>query len=350
MSFPDPHRYDKAVFRTCGNSGLRLPILSLGLWQNFGDQLPIESQAEMIRYAFDKGITYFDLANNYGPPPGEAEARFGQIYTHNLKPYRDELIIATKAGWDMWDGPYGGFSGSIKHIIASLDQSLLRLKLDYVDIFYVHRVDGQTPFDETAQALARLLQQGKALYVGVSNFNGPLTQDMQEKLSAYGLKLVVNQPNYSLLHRWIETDLLSTCDNLGSGCAVFSPLAQGMLTDKFIDQSDPQARLKGGVSPRILNCLKTFQNLAQARQQSLAQFALTFVLSDARVTTAVIGARTLDQLKDCLSIQDFEPLSAEERGLIDQVSMPVSEIFATPAKVGGADLTYGPSAKPAIKA
>ena len=305
---PDPARYDgRMPYRRSGRSGLDLPAISLGLWQNFGGADGFETGRAILRRAFDRGVTHFDLANNYGPPYGSAEENFGRVLRADFAAYRDELVISTKAGWDMWPGPYGDVGGSRKYLIASCDQSLKRMGLDYVDVFYSHRVDPNTPLDETMGALAHLHRQGKALYVGISSYSPELTRQAEAMLRAEGVPLLIHQPSYSMLNRWVERGLLDTLGELGVGCIAFSPLAQGMLTDKYLDGVPADARAgKGGslrqhfLSEENLARIRGLDAIARRRGQSLAQMAIAWVLRDPRVTSALIGARSVEQLDDSL--------------------------------------------------
>jgi L-glyceraldehyde 3-phosphate reductase len=305
---PAAGRYDGAMpYRRCGRSGIDLPAISLGLWQNFGGADVFETGRAMVRRAFDRGVTHFDLANNYGPPYGSAEENFGRILKADLAAHRDELIVSSKAGWDMWPGPYGGIGGSRKYLIASCDQSLKRMGLDYVDIFYSHRVDPSTPLEETMGALASLHRQGKALYVGISSYSPELTRQAAAILAEHKVPLFIHQPSYSLLNRWIETELLDTLADLGTGCIAFSPLAQGLLSSKYLNGVPTDARAsKGGslaqtqLSDANLARIRALNEIAQGRGQSLAQMAIAWVLRDPRVTSALIGARTVEQLDDSL--------------------------------------------------
>jgi L-glyceraldehyde 3-phosphate reductase len=311
-------RYEGMRYCRCGRSGLKLPLLSLGLWHNFGDTVPIDRQRAMLRTAFDLGITHFDLANNYGPPYGAAERNFGRLLQEDFRAYRDELIISTKAGYDMWPGPYGQGGGSRKYVLASLDQSLQRMGLDYVDIFYSHRFDGETPLEETASALATAVKSGKALYVGVSSYSPGKTAEIAALLRGQGVPLLIHQPSYSLLNRWIEDGLLQTLADEGAGCIAFSALAQGLLTDKYLNGVPADARMRqpgGGsfkaehLSEQNIARVKALNTLAQARGQTLAQMALAWVLRDARVTSALIGASRPEQLHDnvaALARLDFD--------------------------------------------
>jgi L-glyceraldehyde 3-phosphate reductase len=321
---PGPHRYDGRVpYRRCGRSGLDLPAISLGLWQNFGGVDVFETGRAILRRAFDLGVTHFDLANNYGPPYGSAEENFGRWMVADFRPYRDELIISTKAGYDMWPGPYGE-GGSRKYLLASLDQSLKRMGLDYVDIFYSHRVDPTTPLEETMGALAHAHRQGKALYVGISSYSPELTRKAYEILKSEGVPLLIHQPSYSMVNRWIEQGLLDTLSELGVGCIAFSPLAQGMLTDKYLGglPEDARAAKDGSFSKDFLTRenlehIRALNELAQQRGQTLAQMAIAWVLRDPRVTSALIGARTVEQLEDSLSALKKLEFSEDELSHID---------------------------------
>jgi L-glyceraldehyde 3-phosphate reductase len=302
----DPKRYELAQFRRCGRSGIVLPPISLGLWQNFGGADVFETARAMVRRAFDRGVTHFDLANNYGPPYGSAEENFGQILRKDLRPYRNELIISTKAGWDMWPGPYG-IGGSRKYLLASLDDSLCRMGLEYVDIFYSHRPDKNTPLEETMGALIQAVRQGKALYVGISSYSPERTLEAADLLRSEGVPLFIHQPSYSMLNRWIEKDLLGTLETLGAGCIAFSPLAQGLLTSKYLNgvPRDSRASLegslaKGQLSEENLQRVRALNDIAKGRGQTLAQMAIAWVLRDSRVTSALIGARNVEQLDDSL--------------------------------------------------
>ena len=296
-------RYDSMPYRRSGRSGLRLPAISLGLWQNFGADRPLETSRAILRRAFDLGITHFDLANNYGPPYGSAEESFGRIMAKDLRPYRDELIISTKAGYDMWPGPYGDW-GSRKYLLASLDQSLSRMGLDYVDIFYSHRADPDTPLEETMGALDTAVRQGKALYAGVSSYSAERTEEAARILRSMGTPLTIHQPSYSLLNRWIERALLDVLSSEGIGCIVFSPLAQGLLTDKYLDGVPESSRAaeEGSFSREMLTDenlerVRALNEIAQGRGQSLAQLALAWTLRDKRVTSALVGASSVGQLE-----------------------------------------------------
>jgi L-glyceraldehyde 3-phosphate reductase len=302
---PAEDRYDeKMPYRRCGRSGLLLPAISLGLWQNFGGDQPLEGSRAILRRAFDLGITHFDLANNYGPPYGSAEENFGRLMAQDFGPWRDELVISTKAGYDMWPGPYGEW-GSRKYLLASLDQSLKRMGLDYVDIFYSHRLDPDTPLEETLGALDTAVRQGKALYAGISSYSAERTEEAATILRGLGTPLLIHQPSYSLLNRWIEPDLLDVLGREGVGCIVFSPLAQGMLTGRYLDgvPEDSRAAREGSLSQSMLSeenlaRIRALNEIAQRRGQSLAQLALAWTLRDPRVTSTLIGASSVGQLED----------------------------------------------------
>jgi len=319
-------RYDTGIgFRRCGRSGLDLPLISLGLWHNFGDDVPLQRQQAILRRAFDRGVTHFDLANNYGPPYGSAERNFGTIFARDFRPYRDELIISSKAGYDMWPGPYGQGGGSRKYVIASAEQSLRRMGLDYVDIFYSHRFDETTPLEETMGALDSLVRQGKALYVGISSYSGARTREAIEILTELGTPLLIHQPSYSLLNRWIEDDLLEVLGEQGVGCIAFSPLAQGMLTGKYLDGIPTGSRMTQGKSlsadlltDETVRHLRALNDLAGSRGQTLAQMALAWALRDERVTSVLIGASSVDQLEDSLGAVDRLDFTAEELARIDE--------------------------------
>jgi len=318
-------RYESMPYRRCGRSGLKLPAISLGLWQNFGGDDVFENGRAMLRHAFDNGITHFDLANNYGPPYGSAEENFGRVMATDFATHRDELVISTKAGWDMWPGPYGDIGGSRKYLIASCDQSLKRMGLDYVDIFYSHRVDADTPLEETMGALATLHQQGKALYVGISSYSPELTRKAAAILAEHKVPLLIHQPSYSMLNRWIEDELLDTLGDLGTGCIAFSPLAQGMLSTKYLNgvPEDARAAKSGSLSqslitPDNIERIKALNEIAKGRGQTLAQMAIAWVLRDPRVTSALVGARTVEQLSDTLRSLDRLDFSAEELAAIDR--------------------------------
>jgi L-glyceraldehyde 3-phosphate reductase len=332
----DVKRYEGAQFRRCGRSGIVLPPVSLGLWQNFGGTDVFETGRAVIRRAFNRGVTHFDLANNYGPPYGSAEENFGEILRKDFCPYRNELIISSKAGWDMWPGPYG-MGGSRKYLLASLDESLQRMGLEYVDIFYSHRPSLDVPLEETMGALAHAVRQGKALYVGISSYSPERTREAAKILRSEGVPLLIHQPSYSLLNRWIETDLLVTLEELGVGCIAFSPLAQGLLTDKYLKGVPENSRAKAGGS--FLDSFLTGENLKQVRAlneiarergQSLAQMAIAWVLRDQRVTSALIGARNVEQLDNSLDAVAKLDFTTAELESIDQH-----------ARDGGIDLWKG---------
>ncbi|AOJ82348.1 L-glyceraldehyde 3-phosphate reductase [Burkholderia savannae] len=320
-------RYADMQYRVCGKSGLKLPALSLGLWHNFGDTTPISTQREILRTAFDLGITHFDLANNYGPPYGSAEINFGRLLREDFKPYRDELLISTKAGWDMWPGPYGSGGGSRKHVLASLDQSLQRMGLDYVDIFYSHRFDAHTPLEETASALAAAVQQGKALYVGISSYSAAKTREIAKLLAEYKVPRLIHQPAYNMLNRWVERELLDALDETGSGCIAFTPLAQGLLTSKYLNGVPADARVNkpgGGslkadhLSAENLGHVRKLNEIAQRRGQSLAQMALAWVLRDSRVSSALIGASRAEQVRENVAALGKLAFSDDEIAEIDR--------------------------------
>ncbi|ERK71309.1 L-glyceraldehyde 3-phosphate reductase [Leifsonia aquatica] len=323
---PAPNRYDSMLYRRTGRSGLDLPALSLGLWQNFGDDRPIETQRAIVRRAFDLGITHFDLANNYGPPYGAAEINFGRILREDLAPFRDELIVSSKAGWDMWPGPYGQGGGSRKYVLASLDQSLTRLGLDYVDIFYSHRPDPSTPLEETMQALDTAVRSGKALYVGISSYGAEETRRAAEILRELGTPLLIHQPSYSMLNRWIETEgLLDATADLGVGVIGFTALAQGMLTDKYLNGVPEGSRAAAGgsfdeswLTDEAVGHLRALNDIAGARGQTLAQLALAWALRDERVTSLVTGASSVHQLEQNVAALDRLDFSAEELAAIDE--------------------------------
>ena len=323
---PSESRYDEMTYRRCGNSGLDLPAVSLGLWHNFGDDLPFERQRAILRTAFDAGITHFDLANNYGPPYGSAEENFGRHLREDFAGLRDELVISTKAGWDMWPGPYGKVSGSRKYLISSLDQSLKRMGLDYVDIYYHHRPDPSTPLEETMGALDQIVRSGKALYVGLSSYSSALTREAVAILNDLGTPLLIHQPSYSVLNRWLETDsLLDTLDDVGAGAISFSPLAQGMLTNKYLggvpeDSRAAKARFlkPDALTPEALAGIESLNALATDRGQTLAQMALAWALRDPRMTSVVIGASRPEQVTDCVGALAGPELSSEELAKIDE--------------------------------
>jgi L-glyceraldehyde 3-phosphate reductase len=317
----EPDRYEEMLYRRCGRSGIQLPAISLGLWQNFGDDRPLATSRAIVRRAFDLGITHFDLANNYGPPYGSAEVNFGRIFAEDLRPYRDELIISTKAGYDMWPGPYGEW-GSRKYLLGSLEQSLKRMRLDYVDVFYSHRFDPNTPLEETMSALDSAVRQGKALYAGISSYSPQYTEDALRILRELGTPLLIHQPSYSMLNRWIEQGLLDVLGREGVGCIVFSPLAQGMLTDKYLDGIPEDSRVARGnylsresISDENLVRIRALNEFAGRRGQTLAQLALAWALRDDRVTSALIGASSVSQLEQnvaALARLEFDPAELEE--------------------------------------
>ncbi|MRS14338.1 L-glyceraldehyde 3-phosphate reductase [Enterobacteriaceae bacterium RIT691] len=324
-----PERYHQMQYRYCGNSGLQLPALSLGLWHSFGHIQALESQRLLLRKAFDLGITHFDLANNYGPPPGSAEENFGRLLREDFAAYRDELIISTKAGYDMWPGPYGA-GGSRKYLLASLDQSLKRMGLEYVDIFYSHRVDEKTPMEETASALAQAVQSGKALYVGISSYSTERTQQMVDLLKEWKIPLLIHQPSYNLLNRWVDkTGLLDTLEQNGVGCIAFTPLAQGLLTGKYLNGIPDGSRMQvegkkarglteNMLSDSNLRSLRLLQEMAQQRGQSMAQMALSWLLKDNRVTSVLIGASRPEQLEENVLALNNLHFSEQELVQIDQ--------------------------------
>ncbi|HUN89813.1 MAG TPA: L-glyceraldehyde 3-phosphate reductase [Terriglobales bacterium] len=316
-------RYENPQFRRCGRSGIVLPPVSLGLWQNFGGIDPLENSRAMLRRAFDRGVTHFDLANNYGPPYGSAEENFGILLRKDFRPHRNELIISTKAGWDMWPGPYG-IGASRKYLLASLDDSLRRMGLEYVDIFYAHRPWKDVPLEETMGALAHAVRQGKALYVGISSYSPERTREAAKILESEGVPLFIHQPSYSMLNRWIEKGLLDTLDELGVGCIAFSPLAQGLLSDKYLKgipegsrASTPGSLGKHMLSEQNLKAVRALNEVAKARGQSLAQMAIAWVLRDRRVTSALIGARNVQQLDNSLDATKNLAFTGDELKTID---------------------------------
>ena len=320
-------RYERLVYRRCGRSGVRLPEVSLGLWQNFGDDRPLDTQRAIIRRAFDLGVTHFDLANNYGPPYGTAERNFGAILREDLRPYRDELIISTKAGYDMWPGPYGDW-GSRKYLLASLDQSLARMGLEYVDIFYSHRADPDTPLEETMGALATAVSSGRALYAGISSYSAERTAAAAAILRQLGTPLLIHQPSYSMLNRWVEGGLLDVLAREGTGCIAFSPLAQGLLTGKYLAgmpegarASRPGTLTRDQLSEENLARIRALGQIARSRGQSLAQMALSWVLRDERVTSVLMGASSVAQLEENLAAAGHSVFSQEELAAIDQHAM-----------------------------
>ena len=320
----DQRRYDGMAYRRCGRSGIQLPGVSLGLWHNFGDDRPLDSQRAILRRAFDLGITHFDLANNYGPPYGSAEINFGRLFAEDFRPYRDEIVISTKAGYDMWPGPYGEW-GSRKYLLASLDQSLKRMGLDYVDIFYSHRFDPDTPLEETMGALDAAVRSGRALYAGISSYSAERTREAAAILRQLGTPLLIHQPSYSLLNRWVEEGLLDVLGEEGVGCIAFSPLAQGMLTDRYLSGIPADSRAAQGKSldPAMLNennlaHIRALNDVAASRGQSLAQLALSWVLRDERVTSVLIGASSVAQLETNVAALQGPELTDDELAEIDK--------------------------------
>src|SRR3954454_8297446 len=318
------NRYERMSYRRSGRSGLTLPGVSLGLWQNFGHDRALDTSRAIVRRAFDLGITHFDLANNYGPPYGSAEENFGRLLHQDIGPYRDELLISTKAGYDMWPGPYGEW-GSRKYLLARLDQSLTRMGGDYVDIFYSHRYDPETPLEETMGALDHAVRSGKALYAGISSYSPERTAEAAALLRAMGTPLLIHQPSYSMLNRWIEEGLLDTLEEVGAGCIAFSPLAQGVLTDRYLDGIPTDSRAAqgksldpGSIDEATLRHVRALGEIASARGQSLAQLALTWALRDPRMTTVLIGASSVAQLESNLAAADAPPLTADELAAIDR--------------------------------
>ncbi len=317
-------RYESMKYRRCGASGISLPALSLGLWQNFGGDRPLETAREIVRRAFDLGVTHFDLANNYGPPYGSAEENFGLLMEKDFRPYRHELVISTKAGYDMWSGPYGQ-GGSRKHLLTSLDQSLQRTGLDYVDVFYSHRFDPETPLEETMAALDAAVRQGKALYVGISSYSAERTREAASILRRMGTRLLIHQPSYSMLNRWIEPDVLEALAEEGVGCIVFSPLAQGLLTDRYLEGVPEGSRASRGgslsgemLTEETLGKVRRLNDMARRRGQTLAQMALAWTLRDARITSALIGASSVAQLEqNVVALQNLD-FSAEELAEVDR--------------------------------
>jgi len=317
-------RYDRMPYRRSGRSGLKLPAVSLGLWHNFGEDKSMETQRAILRRAFDLGVTHIDLANNYGPPYGSAETNFGEVLRSDLRPYRDELVLSTKAGYDMWPGPYGEW-GSRKYLLASLDQSLARMGLDYVDIFYSHRFDPETPLEETMGALHSAVQQGKALYAGISSYSPDRTVEAARILRDLGTPLLISQPSYSMFNRWIEGGLLDALEEVGAGCIVFSPLAQGLLTDRYLDGVPEDSRAAQGkslgedmLSERGLERVRALNEIARSRGQSLAQLALAWALRDPRVTSVLVGASSVEQLDTNVAAVDRLELTDDELAAIDE--------------------------------
>ncbi|NNN08752.1 MAG: L-glyceraldehyde 3-phosphate reductase [Acidimicrobiaceae bacterium] len=335
---PSPDRYDSMTYRRCGRSGLLLPAISLGLWHNFGDDRPIETQRAILRRAFDRGVTHFDLANNYGPPYGSAETNFGRILREDFSSLRDELIVSTKAGWDMWPGPYGDL-GSRKYLLASLDQSLKRMGLEYVDVFYHHHFDPSTPLEETLGALDTAVRQGKALYVGISSYSDERTAEAIAILRGLGTPLLIHQPSYSMLNRWIENGLLNVLGTEGVGCIAFSPLAQGMLTSRYLGgiPEDSRASKNTSLSTEMLSDenlrhIRSLHEIASHRGQTLSQMALAWALRDERVTSVLIGASSALQLDENLDALTHLSFTADELALIDRYAVE-----------GNIDLWRGPS-------
>jgi L-glyceraldehyde 3-phosphate reductase len=320
-------RYENAAFRTVGRSGLKLPPISLGLWHNFGNDTPLDRQRAILRAAFDLGVTHFDLANNYGTPYGSAESNFGRLLHEDFRPYRDELIISTKAGWDMWPGPYGQGGGSRKYMLASLEQSLRRMRLEYVDIFYSHRFDPDTPLEETAGALATAVQQGKALYAGISAYSPEQTREFAAILRTWQVPLLIHQPAYNLFNRRIEDGLFEAVEQVGAGLIAFSPLAQGVLSSRYLDGVPAGSRAARGtplllpehLSPDVLRKVRALHELARARGQTLAQLALAWVLRDRRMTSALVGASSVEQLRENVAAVRQLAFSAEELAAIDRI-------------------------------
>lgn len=324
---PSQNRYDNMIYRRCGNSGLKLPVISLGLWHNFGHDFPHQTKRELCQTAFDNGITHFDLANNYGPPAGSAEEAFGAILKTDFSGFRDELIISSKAGYDMWPGPYGEW-GSRKYLIASCDQSLKRLGLDYVDIFYSHRFDPHTPLEETMGALDHIVKSGRALYVGISSYNSQRTKEAVKILKDLGTPCLIHQPSYNMFNRWVEDDkLLDTLEDLGLGSIAFTPLAQGMLTKKYLQGMPRDSRAMQGksldknkINPQLIEALNQLNSIAANRGQTLAQMALAWVLRGGRVTTALIGASKPEQVLDCVGAVNNLDFTHDELSEIDRLS------------------------------
>jgi L-glyceraldehyde 3-phosphate reductase len=324
---PDDKRYDGALFNRCGRSGIVLPPISLGLWQNFGGVNVFETGRAVIRRAFDRGVTHFDLANNYGPPYGSAEENIGTILRKDFSAHRHELLISTKAGWDMWPGPYG-LGGSRKYMLTSLDESLTRMGLDYVDIFYSHRPTVDVPLEETMGALVHAVRQGKALYVGISSYSPERTREAARILKSEGVPLLIHQPSYSMLNRWVESELLGTLDELGVGCIAFSALAQGLLTDKYLNGVPENSRARSGVwfdkeflNPENLNRVRALNDIARGRGQSLAQMAIAWVLRDKRITSALIGAHSVEQLDNSLDATKNLQFTDAELNEIDKYAV-----------------------------
>ena len=338
LYLPADNRYESMTYRPCGHSGVRLPAVSLGLWQNFGDERSLDSQRAILRRAFDLGVTHFDLANNYGPPYGSAESNFGRILHSDFRDHRDELLISTKAGWDMWPGPYGDL-GSRKYLLASLDQSLSRMGLDYVDIFYHHHFDPSTPLEETLGALHSAVQRGKALYVGISSYSDSRTREAVDILKSLGTPLLIHQPSYSMFNRWVEHGLLDVLGSQGVGCIAFSPLAQGLLTDRYLNgvPEGSRASSNGSLFPDMLSednmaRVRALNEIAKKRGQTLAQMAIAWVLRDSRVSSALIGASSVVQLEQNLRALDNIAFSADELAEIDNYALEAGiDLWRTPA-------------------
>ncbi|MGN6607136.1 MAG: L-glyceraldehyde 3-phosphate reductase [Jatrophihabitans sp.] len=338
----DPKRYDTMRYRRCGRSGIQLPMVSLGFWQNFGDDRRLETQRAIMQRAFDLGVTHFDLANNYGPPYGSAEINVGRILREDFGPYRDELVISTKAGWDMWPGPYGDL-GSRKYLLGSLDQSLRRLGLDHVDIFYSHRPDPDTPLDETVGALHTAVQQGKALYVGISSYGPERTRQAADLLARLGTRLLIHQPSYSMFNRWIEGGLLDTLADVGAGCIGFTALAQGLLTDKYLDGVPEGSRASRNdtfsrdvITDERVQVLRELNAIAERRGQSLAEMAISWTLRDPRVTSVVIGASSVEQLESNVSAVHRTDFTDEELAAIDALAKddPAVDLWREQSQLG----------------
>jgi L-glyceraldehyde 3-phosphate reductase len=339
----DDGRYGKMRYRRSGRSGVELPMVSLGFWQNFGDERPLETQRAVMHRAFDLGITHFDLANNYGPPYGAAEVNAGRALAQDFRRYRDELIISSKAGWDMWPGPYGDL-GSRKHLLASLDQSLARLGLDYVDIFYSHRPDPDTPLEETMGALHTAVQQGKALYVGISSYGPERTRKAATILRDLGTPLLIHQPSYSMLNRWAEHGLIDVLDEVGAGCIAFTALAQGLLTGKYLDDVPTGSRAsragstlsREALTQQRINALRQLNEIAARRGQSLAQMALSWVLRDPRVTSVVVGASSVRQLEENVAAVEQTEFGNDELSAIDTLATddPAVDLWRAQSKIG----------------
>jgi L-glyceraldehyde 3-phosphate reductase len=331
-------RYERMTYRRCGRSGIKLPLISLGLWHNFGSDRSLETQRAILRRAFDLGICHFDLANNYGPPYGSTEANFGRLLAQDFRPYRDELFISTKAGWDMWDGPYGEF-GSRKHLLSSLDQSLKRIGVDYVDVFYSHRFDPDTPLEESMGALDTAVRSGRALYAGISSHSAERTAQAARILNEMGTPLLIHQPSYSMLNRWIEAELLDTLESIGAGCIAFSPLAQGMLTDRYLDGIPQDSRMAENSSlssdfltEKNLANIRALNDIARSRGQSLAQMAVAWAARDPRVTSVLLGASSVRQLEENVAALEHQGFTDDELAAIDRYAVD-----------GGVDLWRGPS-------